>query len=174
MRLSRKLASFPTMESQDRAALQRKRNPIRDWRERTIVEFRMLRKQTLRLTVEAIKAALLATPMSASAPAASSASVVVEDDDSAVRSDVIVEDAVSTDEVSKNESGGNGAPSVLGGSKGAGSVGSRGRESEDAGQRGATGSGRKKPQVVIPLADADVGLQQPKFLKINTPSRSEL
>lgn len=169
MRLSTKLASFPTTESQDRAALERKRNPIRDRRERTIIEFRMLRKQTLRLTVEAIKAALQAPHMSATAPATSSASVAADNNDSAVMNGVTVEDSVST-----MESRSHGAPPVLGASKGAGSVGSRPQESEDSGHRGAQGSGRRKPQVVVPLADADVGLQEPKFLKINTPSRSEL
>ncbi len=61
MRLMMKLSAFPTTESQDRAALGRKRNPIRDWRERMIVEFRMLRKQSLRLTAEAITAVLQAS-----------------------------------------------------------------------------------------------------------------
>ena len=61
MRLVMKLSAFPTTEAQDRAALGRNRNPIRDWRERMIVEFRMLRKQSLRLTGEAITAALQAS-----------------------------------------------------------------------------------------------------------------
>ncbi len=58
MRLAMKLASFATTESQDRAALERNRNPIRDWRERMLVEFRLLRKQALRLATEAITTSL--------------------------------------------------------------------------------------------------------------------
>lgn len=67
MRLAMKLASFATTESQDRAALERNRNPIRDWRERMLVEFRLLRKQALRLTTEAITAALKAPQQASSA-----------------------------------------------------------------------------------------------------------
>ena len=67
VRLAMKLASFATTESQDRAALERNRNPIRDWRERTLVEFRLLRKQALRLTTEAISAALKAPQQASSA-----------------------------------------------------------------------------------------------------------
>ena len=170
MRLAMKLASFPTTESQDRAALERKRNPIRDWRERTITEFRVLRKQTLRLTIDAIKTALEAPQMSAKPIATPSASVVAEDNDGAAEDPVAEQHRVSEDEVRGFD-----APPAMGASKGAGTAASAGQHSEGAAaQRGAQGRGKRKPQVVVPLADADIGLQEPKFLKIETPSRSEL
>ena len=168
MRLATKLASFPTTESQDRAALERKRNPIRDWRERTIVEFRMLRKETLRLTIAAIKAALQAPQKSATAAPTPGASVVIEDDDSSLRDDV------SKDEVSKNKDRGSVAPPAMSAGMGArGSTASAAQQSEVV-QRGAQKREKRRPQVVVPLADADVGLQEPKFIKVNTPSHSEL
>ena len=140
IRLSNKLAGFPTSESQDRAALASNRNPIRDWRERLFVEFRTLRKQALRLFVESITAALT------QAHRAPAAAVSVEDNDDSV-------EAASTE---------------------ASAAAAQATEGAAAGQSRGQRGGRWKPQVVVPLADADVGLQEPKFLKINTPSRSEL
>ncbi len=162
MRLATKLASFPTTESQDRAALERKRNPIKDWRERTIVEFRMLRKEALRLTVDAIKATLQAPKKRAAAAPTPSASVVIEDDDSSLG-----------DEVSKSKARGSGAPPAMSAGMGAGSMASAARQSEVV-QRGAQKRVKRRPQVIVPMADADVGLQEPKFIKVNTPSHSEL
>ena len=45
---------------------------------------------------------------------------------------------------------------------------------EAAEKDSAPWGGKWRPQVVVPLAGADVGLQEPKFLKINAPERSEL
>ena len=52
-RLKKKLASFSTSEGEDRA-LFKTRAMQRDWRERMVVEFRIQRKQALRLTIEGI------------------------------------------------------------------------------------------------------------------------
>ncbi|CAL5221515.1 g3721 [Coccomyxa viridis] len=166
MRLATKLASFPTTESQDRAALERKRNPIKDWRERTIVEFRMLRKEALRLTIDAIKAALQAPKKSAAAAPTPSASVVIEDDE-------IPADDVSKDKVSRDKARGSAAPPAMSAGMGARSTTSAAQQSEVV-QRGAQKRVSKRPQVIVPMADADVGLQEPKFIKVNTPSHTEL
>ena len=56
-------------------------------------------------------------------------------------------------------------------------VGEAGEEaagSQGAAKDSAPPGGKWRPQVVVPLAGADVGLQEPKFLKINTPEHSEL
>ncbi|CAL8469166.1 g8707 [Coccomyxa elongata] len=56
-RLRSILVRFPTGEDQDAALLES--GELTDWRERVIVKFRMLRKRALRLTMEAVQAALL-------------------------------------------------------------------------------------------------------------------
>lgn len=53
-------------------------------------------------------------------------------------------------------------------------TGEEAAESQAAEKDSAPRGGKWRPQVVVPLAGADVGLQEPKFLKINTPERSEL
>ena len=89
---------------------------------------------------------------------------------SARRDAVSVEDDVSMDDNVSSPM----APPVMGASQGVGGVANGGQQGEVAGQSRAQGSGRRQPQVVVPLADADVGLQEPMFLKINTPPHSEL
>ena len=130
---------------------------IRDWRERMIVEFRVLRKEKLRLVAEAIeenlrKAEEAAAAATAAATAAQSVSqaVVVEDDDD--------------DDLFHASSSENSSRAAEGSQQGRGA------------DRGAlkASDGEWRPQVVVPLADADVRLQEPKFLKINTAAHSEL
>lgn len=48
------LESFPTTEDEDAALLDSRE--LTDWRERVIVQFRMLRKRALRLTIQVIAA----------------------------------------------------------------------------------------------------------------------
>ena len=53
-------------------------------------------------------------------------------------------------------------------------AGEEAAERQGAERDSAPRGGKWRPQVVVPLAGADVGLQEPKFLKINTPEHSEL
>lgn len=122
-----------------------------------IVDFRVLRKEKLRLVAEAIEEHLrraeedAAAAAAAAAPAAQSASqaVVVDDDD---------------DNLYRGSSSENSSEAAEGSQQGRGA---------DRGFIKAS-DGKLRPQVVVPLADADVGLQEPKFLKINTAVHSEL
>ena len=47
------LARFPTSEAEDRALLNSK--SLTDWREQMLVQFRVLRKEALRLTITALE-----------------------------------------------------------------------------------------------------------------------
>ncbi len=61
-RLQAILDGFPTSEAQDRARLEEGEGNALDWRERTIVEFRVARKEALRRTIEGIRAATQQPP----------------------------------------------------------------------------------------------------------------
>ncbi|BDA45092.1 hypothetical protein COCOBI_06-5720 [Coccomyxa sp. Obi] len=62
-RLTSILVSFPTTEDEDAALLDS--GELTDWRERVIVNFRMLRKRALRLTIQGLHAALAAAAQKA-------------------------------------------------------------------------------------------------------------
>ena len=117
------------------------------------MEFRVLRKEKLRLVAEAIEENLRREEEDAAAAAAAAQSasqaVVIDDDD---------------DDLYHASSSENSSRAAEGSQQGRGA------------DRGAVkaGDGKWRPQVVVPLADADVGIQEPKFLKINTAAHSEL
>ena len=124
-----------------------------------IVEFRVLRKEKLRLVAEAMEEHLRRAEEDAAAAAAAQSAALQDavDDDNDGDDDYHgdLHRASSSEDSSKDAEG----PQ-------------QGRGADRASAK--TSKGKWRPQVVVPLADADVGLQEPKFLKINTPAHSEL
>ena len=121
------------------------------------MEFRVLRKEKLRLVAEAIEEHLRRAEEDAAAAAAAAATAAQS------ASQAVVVDA-DDDNLYRASSSENSSKAAEGSQQGRGA---------DRGSIKAI-DGKWRPQVVVPLADADVGLQEPKFLKINTAAHSEL
>lgn len=125
-----------------------------------IVEFRVLRKEMLRLVAEAIEERLRRAEEDAAAAAAATQSAALQD---------------AVDDDNDGDDGYNDDLHRASSSEGSSKEAEGSQQGRGADRAPAETSGRKwRPQVVVPLADADVGLQEPKFLKINTPAHSEL
>ena len=123
------------------------------------MEFRVLRKEKLRLVAEAIEEHFRRAEEDTAAAAAQSAALNHHAVDDAADGDDACDDNL------RDASSSEGSSKEAGGSQ-------QGRGADRASAK--TSGGKWTPRVVVPLADADVGLQEPKFLKINTPVHSEL
>ena len=121
------------------------------------MEFRVLRKEKLRLVAEAIENYLRRAEEDAAAAAAAAAATAAQSASQAVTLD-------DDDDMYDASSSENSSTAAEGSQQGRGA------------DRGAVNAsdGKWRPQVVVPLTDVDVGLQEPKFLKINTAAHSEL
>ncbi len=76
-RLRAILGTFPTTEDEDRNILAN--GDVTDWRSRTLIDFRIRRKESLRLAIERLEAALTADQAAESSTESSTESTMAQD-----------------------------------------------------------------------------------------------
>ena len=175
-RLTAILASFPTTEDEDRAALSGQ--GVTDWRARTIIEFRVKRKEALRLAIEKINTALSSSPVGSSsdhAQAQSKGRGFAQHEGSAMTSGAKFDGQVPSEDPGVEELGESddevAVPSELDIQEVASDEGVTYEwRSEEEIQESAELSGVRRRSAIKPVEGASEGLQEPKLIKIGSAS----
>ena len=180
-RLRAILGGFPTAEDEDRDTLAN--GDITDWRARTIIDFRIRRKEALRLAIERIEAALGADKADSGHTDSSTGSTATQDSaegsaqssatrmTSGVKQDgqVPTEDAAAEGLLEGAELAEAAAVSDSLETSSAEDLGS-----EEGVQESGQALGMGKKAAVKPVEGASEELQKPKFIKIGSPAVDEL
>jgi len=175
-RLTAILASFPTTEDEDSAALTGQ--DVTDWRARTLIEFRVKRKEALRLTIEKIETTLSTSADGSSADHAKAESKgrgFAQHEGSAMTSGAKFDGQVPSqdrevEELSENDEEVP-VPSELDSQEVSSDEGVtfEWRSEEDI-QESEELSGARRRSAIKPVEGASEGLQEPKFIKIGSAS----
>ena len=174
-RLEAILGAFPTTEDEDRDALAN--GDVTDWRARTVIGFRIQRKEALRLTIERIGAALSTGEAAAvstdsgtgGATTQDGAEISAQSTPSRMTSGVKYDNQVPDEDAAEET-----ADSVDPNSAAARSD-SLETSQEDLGSGNVEQvSGAEKRAVVKPVEGASEDLQEPMFIKIGSPAVDEL
>lgn len=177
-RLRAILGAFPTTEDEDRDTLAN--GDVTDWRARTIIDFRIRRKEALRLAVQRIEAALNTDKAADVSTDSSTGSATAQDSaeasaqssstrmTSGVKYDGQVPDATAAEDVAESAGLNNAAaePDSL-------QTSLEELGSEEGTQDLEHVPGARKA-VVRPVEGASEDLQEPKFIKIGSPAVDEL